>query len=142
MVVPETHTDRQAHIIQGGGDTVSGKGMLAIVVEGSVVIPALFPPVGEIVSAKVGVEFEGQERLTSGAIRVVRGHLLAAITYSSAETPPKLTYLKLNLPFAQYIQQRSARFSGARVLHSVVDTQHPHSLYYTASVLLEGTDAK
>lgn len=115
---------------------------LGVVVEGSVPIPTGFPPVGEIVSAKISATTAGHQTLPLRThVLAISGHLHTAITYSAEEKPHALTYLRLKLPFTSYIQDQAPVPYVAQVVHSTVETQHSTALYYSAALVLSPGDS-
>lgn len=111
---------------------------LGMVVEGSVSIPADYPPVGEVVSAKTSAQVTGTEALPIRRnVLVVRGYLLVALTYTAESSPHSLSYLKLRLPFANYIPHLTPDDYTAKIIYHYIEPQHSRSLYYSVALELE-----
>lgn len=111
---------------------------LGIVVEGSVCLPAEYPPVGEVVSAKLSAQVTTTESLPiRRSVLSVRGYLLVALTYSAESSPHSLSYLKLRLPFVNYIPHLTPDDYGAKIIYHYIEPQHSRSLYYSVALELE-----
>jgi len=111
---------------------------LGVIVEGCVPLPNEYPALGELVSAKLTAEITSTESLPIRRnLLAVKGYLNAALTYSADTTPHSLLYLKLRLPFVNYIPHLSPDDYSAKVLYYMLEPQHSRSLYYSAALELE-----
>ena len=109
---------------------------LGIAVEGSVSCPLEYPPIADIISAKLDLEEQNVDQLPfSTNLVALRGRLCLALTYSSVETSHNLAYMRLYLPFVSYIPKEH-HTCRARVAHYFVEPQHSRALYYSVAMQL------